>query len=131
MDIMNRKETIMKWINARERDNEKPMPCIFYITVPRFLEGTLSDDENIKEILNILDKYNIEWMNVDTISGAYNLNRDWIETEDIPCYIEYCGVYPTKWDIEDIVKLESLEYEGKIMINVLWHPEEDKYIPNH
>ena len=129
---MSRVDLISEWIEKRMNDGEKPMPCIFQITIPKFLEDErLEDDENIKVLTNIFDKYGIDWQSVDTIGGAFNLNRDWIETKDIPCYIEYCGVYPVKWDVEDVATLEELDYDGKVIIKVLWHPEDGKFIPNN
>lgn len=127
-----RAKQILFFIKERNDNGEKPMPCIFNITTPK-LTGMyqLKNDENIKMITNILDKYNIYWQTVDTVPGSYNLNRDWIETKDIPCYIEYDGVYPTEWDIEDVVTLEKMDREGKIIIQVTWHPEKDKYISNN
>lgn len=130
---MTREKIISGWIQSRKEDGQKPIPCIFDITIPKFLidfKDKLENNESIKIITDILDKYNIEWNKVDTIPGAFCLNKDWIETNDIPCYIEYCGVYPTEWDIEDVVTLEKLEYEGKIIIRVVWH-EDGKYIPNN
>lgn len=131
---MNRIDLISEWININKRMNygEEPTPCIFQITTPKFLEDErLEDDESIKVLTDIFDKYGIGWQRVDTIGGAFNLNRDWIETKDIPCYIEYCGVYPIKWDVEDVATLEKLDYDGKVIIKVLWHTEDEKFIPNH
>lgn len=132
MDRKDRKQMILNMIEERKNNNEKPMPCIFQITVPRYLEeSNLEDEEKVKLLTKLFDKYNIGWKCVDTIGGAYNLNREWIETSDILCYIEYCGAYPTEWDIDDVVTLEKMDYDGSIMIRVLWHPEEGKYIPNN
>lgn len=127
---MNRAETIYKWIEGRKVDGQKPISCIFYITVPNLLEN-ITEDKTIKNVVGILNKYNIEWNIVDTVPGSFNLNRDWIETSDINCYIEYCGCYPVEWDIDDVTELESLEYEGKIIIKVLWHQEDGTYVQNN
>lgn len=129
---MDRKELILEWIKTRRDNGEFSMPCMFQITTPKFMdEDGIENDKNIKILTDIFDKYGIEWQNVDTIGGAFNLNREWIETSNIPCYVEYCGVYPVEWDIEDVVTLEQLDCEGKVIIRVLWRPEEDVYIPNH
>ena len=129
---MSREVEILSYINSRKKANEKPMPCIFDITVSNISEEEgLYSNESISILTDIFDKYGIEYQQVDTVEGSFNLNRDWIETKDIPCYIEYCGVYPINWDIKDVVTLEQLEYTGKVIIKVTWHPEEDKYIPNH
>lgn len=128
---MERKNMILNWIKDRRDNGEKPTLCVFQITVPKLSEDdNLEDIENIKILTNIFSKYQIGWNCVDTVDGSFNLNREWIETKDIPCYIEYCGVYPADWDIEDIITLERMENEGNIIIRVLWHKEE-KYIPNN
>lgn len=132
MDRLDRKQIISTMINDRKSNNEKAMPCIFQITIPKYFEeSNLENDNNIKALIDIFDKYDIEYKSVDTIGGSFNLNREWIETSDILCYIEYCGVYPIEWDVEDIVLLEKLDYDGIVVIKVLWHPEDGKYIPNH
>lgn len=130
--MKNRKEEILGWIKARKENNQKPYNCVFQITIPKFeIYESIENNKYIKEVIGILEKYNIKWNSVDSIGGAFCLNRDWIETSDIPCYVEYCGVYPTEWDIEDVVRLEQLEYNGDIIIKVLWHMEDGKYIANN
>ena len=124
-------EFILKLINSRKNRGQKPIKCLFDITTPRFIEGRIEDDETMKEVISILNKYNIRWNTVDTIPGSFCLDREWVEVLDIPCYIEYSGVYPVEWDIEDIYRLEQLEYEGKIMIHVRWHRDDGGYEPNH
>lgn len=122
--------------NRRKEAGEEPTNCIFNVTIPKFVtydskSGSLETDENIKVVTDIFDKYGIEWQSVDTVEGSFNLNRDWIETTtDIPCYIEYCGVYPVNWSPEDCRTLEKLDYQGKVIINVMYHID-GKYIPNH
>lgn len=118
--------------NQRKEAGEEPTNCIFNVTVPRFSNSSpLEKDENIKVITDLFDKYGIEWQSVDTVEGSFNLNRDWIETTtDIPCYIEYCGVYPVNWSPEDCRTLEKLDYRGDVIIQVLYHID-GKYIPNH
>ena len=129
---MNKKELVLSWINARKQDNEKPINCIFQFTTPKYHSRLeLEKDDNICKLTNILDKYDIKWDCVDTISGSYNLNRDWIETTDIPCYVEYPGVYPVDWDIEDVLTLENMDYDGKLIIKVLWHTDDGKFVSNH
>lgn len=129
---MNR-ELIKNSIQARKINNEVPTPCVFQITTPRLMseEERLETNEHIAKVISLLEKYGIEWREVDTIEGAFNLNREWIESSDIPCYIEYTGVYPTDWDVDDIATLAEMDARGDIMISVLWHTSPDKYIPNH
>ena len=129
---INRISEIKNFIDSRKNDNQEPMPCLFYFTTPQlYLYKEIKDDEYIKEIKKILKKYNIEHRWVDTVPGEYCLNRDWLEAKGIPCYIEYCGVYPTNWDIEDVARLEELNYSGKLMVRVVWNPRKDEYIDNN
>lgn len=72
---------------------------------------------------------------VDTIAGCWNLNDNWYELDGVEAVVEYCGVYPVKWTIEDVVLLEKLYYNRDIYINVLWKRENEdgtiSYIPNN
>lgn len=128
---MTRAETIKGWISSR-KERQTPTNCIFDISIPYYSDEMPSLDtyEPIKTVIKLLEKYNIQWTEINTVPGTYNLNKPWLETTDIPCYIEYNGVYPANWDIDDIVTLESLEYNGDIIIRVSWHID-DEYIPNH
>lgn len=49
--------------------------------------------------------------------------------------VEFCGVYPVEWDINDVVLLEELYYNRDIYIKVFWKKESEdgtiKYIPNN
>ena len=89
----------------------------FYITTPKIFGE--DNDENIKELLKIFDKYNIGYSKVDTVYDFFDLNREWYMT-DIPieCSREYSGVYPVNWEISDVIKLKELDEEGKIIILV-------------
>lgn len=120
------------WIGNRVKDNEIAK-CMFDITVPK-LEEMLYENEYIKEVCAMLDKYGIKHMKVDTIPGSFNLDRDWIETDSstpIECAIEYPGAYPINWDIEDVVMLEKMDQNGDIIIRVMWITEDGKFVQNH
>lgn len=124
--IMNRLDNLKEMIQARIEDNE--------LTNCQFLISKTTDEKYVKEIIDIFDKYEIEYGRVDTLSGAFNLNRDWVQTDSgkspIPCAVEFCGVYPANWDIEDVFKLVELEEEGKVIIMV-YYIDDDKLIPNN
>lgn len=122
-----RAETIREWIEARKERGEITK-CMFYITVPK--RTNLIKDETIKKIEGILVKNNIAHGHVDTVCGAWNLNRDWIETGEIDCIVEYCGVYPVNWDIDDVVEFERMECDGEIIVLVDWIVD-GKHIPNN
>lgn len=52
---MDRKSLILKWIKDRKDIGEKPTPCVFQITVPKFSEDSnLQNGESIKVVTNIL-----------------------------------------------------------------------------
>ncbi len=125
--MTKREETIQEWINARKERGEITR-CMFYITVPK--DTSLLKDETIKKIEGILDRNRVSHGRVDTVCGAWNLNRDWIETGEIDCIVEFCGVYPVDWEIGDVAEFERMETEGEIIALVDWI-EDEKHIPNH
>ena len=127
MAIEERAEAIRKWIDTRKERNEITK-CMFYITVPKNTD--LHEDEVIKKVEAILNKHNVSYGYVDTVCGAWNLNRDWIETDSVDCIVEFCGVYPVDWDIYDVVEFERMETEGEIIVMVDWVKDEE-HIPNH
>ena len=126
--MRKRTEVIQEWIDARRERGEAATKCMFYITVPK--DTDLYKDETIKKIEGILDKNHVSHGHVDTVCGVWNLNRDWIETGEIDCIVEFCGVYPVDWDLEDVVEFERMETDGEIIALVDWI-EDGKHIPNH
>lgn len=122
-----RMEIIRNWINARKEDNEVTR-CIFYITVPKYTD--ILKDETMKKVEAMLERNNVTCNRIDTVSGAWNLNRDWIETGKMDCIVEFCGVYPIKWNMKDVVEFERMENDGEILVLVDWI-QDGKYIPNH
>jgi hypothetical protein len=81
--------------------------------------GSITELPVAKKIIKILEKYDIAWHIVDTVTGAYDLNRPYIEFKNpIPAVIEYSGVVPLNWDIDDIYTLTYLNYSGEVMIHV-------------
>lgn len=123
-----RKDMIKNCINTRKEKGELT-PCVFYIS-PADSRTSIYDNPITRKISLMLNKYHISHGFCDTVSGSYNLNRDWIETDIIDCAIEYCGAYPANWDIDDILELEDMEYSGQIIIQVAWKID-GKYELNH
>lgn len=132
--------TIKDWIDARVEANETTS-CFFYITTP-FTQYSCDIIEVpiIKKITAMLERNGIEkfgsdgphWTFCDTISGAFNLNREWIEVGPIDCAVEFCGVYPVNWNIEDVVEFEMMEEAGQILVQVFWVDKDNKnFVPNH
>lgn len=118
-------ENIAERVEAKETNQ-----CIFDIRINGF-KGNIYGDPAIKEITDILDRNGVEWQCVDTVSGAWNLNHDWIETSVMECAIEYSGVYPVNWkDANDIALLEYMVNMGYIYINVMVYDEKGKLHPN-
>ena len=103
--------------------------CMFDITVPWEIIDK-DKDERFFEIKEILDRNNVTYGFVDTVPGSWNLNDDYLETDKIECIVEYCGVYPVHWNINDVVRLEELHNAGKLVINVCIVDEAGNYIPN-
>lgn len=100
-------------IQARIEDNELT-PCVFYVS-------KTVDSKYVQEVKTMFDKYGIPNREVDTLEGAFNLNRDWIETDKnfaIPCAVEYCGCYPANWEIDDVLRLVELEESGLIQLRI-------------
>ena len=102
----------------------------FYISTPKVTDEGGLDKENpaLKEIESVLDKYNVTYTEVDNVSGAWNLNKEWLETGKMECAVEYTGVYPVNWELKDILRLEEMYNHGELIINVMvrnhngWEP---------
>lgn len=127
MQIEKRKQEVQEWINDRVKAGQTTK-CVFYITSPKRM--CLKTNEAIKEINAILDRNQVTHGYVDTYTGAWNLNRDWIETGEIECAVEFCGVYPVNWNMDDVVQLEMMESSGLLTIMVDWVVD-GKRIPNN
>lgn len=125
--MKNRTEIIQEWINERKEKNEITK-CVFSITIPKC--ENLHKNKVIDKIEKILEKNLVTYRYVDTVCGSWNLNRDWIESGKMNCIVEYCGVYPIDWDIDDVVEFERMETNGEIVVFVDW-VENDQYVPNH
>ncbi len=132
---MDRADEIKMYIKDRMEYNEKPFLVKFYISTPAFncCYGDLNRDENIKKALDILEKNKVKYTSCDTYPGTFNLNQEWICFDDpIEAIVEFCGVYPIHWDINDVVEFEKLIIDGKIIVMVDWYDEEGNYIgQNH
>ena len=121
-----RKNEIQNMIADRLADNNT-VNCLFQILLLK---------EESKDILeNLLKRNGYETYTVDTVEGCWNLNDDWYEIDNVESIVEFGGVYPVKWNINDVVLLEELYYNRDIYINVFWKKENEdgtiQYIPNH
>ena len=119
--MKERESILLGWIKRRTKDNETTK-CRFDITVPK-LVNNLDSNKFIKEVCSLFDKYGIRYIKADTMPGAFNLNREWIETDDstpIECAIEYPGAYPVE-----------MEQNGDIIVRVSWFTKDGYVILNH
>lgn len=120
---------IKEWIKNRVEDKETNT-CFWGIRVNGFY-GNIYSDPKIKEITDILDRNGVEWQACDNMSGAWNLNHDWIETKEMECAIEYCGVYPVNWkDVKDIAWFEFMVNAGYLYIHVMVKDKDGKWVNN-
>lgn len=122
-----RAEYIQNMIDSRKEKGET-RSCIFYITVPK--NTNIRKDPVIQKVEEMLDRNHVTHGHVDTVEGTWNLNRDWVQTDPMDCIVEYCGVYPTGWEINDVEELERMENDGEILVMVDWIVG-GEYIPNH
>lgn len=123
------KTEIKKCIDNRKANNETNQ-VIFYITCPK-LDINLYHDETLEKVKGILEHNHVKYTYVDTVPGSWNLNRDWIETELMECAIEYSGVYPINWNLDDIIIFEELENQGQIIVLATIKTAGGEYVPNH
>lgn len=126
MNSEDRKNEIQNMITNRLANNDT-VNCLFHILLLK---------KESKDILEELLKRNgYETYTVDTVEGCWNLNDDWYEFDNVESIVEFCGVYPVKWNINDVILLEDLYYNRNIYIKVSWKKENEdgtiKYIPNH
>ncbi len=118
MNIKREAKIIDNMIKTRENYTL----CRFYISLSDGRKDIrYSKDRNLRKVLDILKKHNVEYHLVDTVDGTYNLNRDFYETDIMICAVEYGGVYPVKWDCRDTALFEYLEFTGKIIVLVAWY----------
>lgn len=126
---MDREKLVSNLIKHRVESGET-CKCIFQFTTPK-LHMSLRNSDVIKEMSNILTKYGIDYNFVDTVCGSYNLNRDWMETGEIECCVEYPGVYPVGWDIKDVLYLEKMDIDGNLIVLVQVKDKNGHWMPNN
>lgn len=125
------KKSILNMREDRKNSGEQPYKVLFNFAVPGHSGSGLLDTPAMMKVQEIFQKYGKKIYTCDTMAGDYNLNRDWAEVQgDVDCFVEFCGVYPVDWDIDDVVTIDEMEHNGEIMIHVDWHVG-DKYVPNH
>lgn len=129
--FQQRCQEIKGWIDTRV-ENSCCTKCYFYVTVPsKSYSVHITEVPILKKVIKMAEAVGIKTTFCDTIEGAFNLNRDWIEIGPMDCGVEFCGVYPITWNIEDVVEFEMMENSGQIIVQVFWVDSEGKFIPNH
>lgn len=83
------------------------------------------ENRDIRRIEDILSEYNIDSRITYEDEGSFNLNRQWLETDVIDCFIYDYGVYPIDWKVEDLQVLEELDYRGKLIVRYYLKEEDD------
>lgn len=119
-------------IQSRKRRNEVTN-AIFYITTSKAVydEEELMSNNAFQEAIGLLKKYMGEknYIRVDSVEGCWDLNRVWYKFSNIPCGVEYSGVYPLDWEWEDVKRLVELIDSGAIWITVkVWDRKDKNYI---
>ena len=127
--MKTRCKEIQSWIDAR-KEKDQTSKMVFYITVP-CVNINVYKDKMMQFVSEMLDRNNVEYNFVDTVPAAWNLNRDWIETDPVESIVEYCGVYPVNWCIDDVVTLEELKSTGEIVVLAFDITKDGVCVPNH
>lgn len=105
---------------------------IFQVTTPKiYTNSDVAEDEVIKKVTDLFDKYNICWHTCDTIAGSFSLNQEWIEmVNEIEMDVEWDKVEAVNWTKEDIDMFTELAFSGKIIVRV-YEVKDGKYILNN
>ena len=116
---MNRKEEIRNVISK-----SKITYATRYSVSPLKSNIKIKEDKNMNKVIELLDKYSIAYMiaqerDTTTFTRPYNLKREQLTTDFIETVSDTEGVYPLRWNIKDILKLDKLEKTGKVILNVI------------
>lgn len=114
----------IKSIENRISEGKLPDRIILKFSPPE-VSWKFLENKYIKQIRDILFEYNIESRITYEDKGSFNLNRQWLETDVIDCFVYDYGVYPIGWKAEDLQILEDLDYKGKLIIRYFFKNEGD------
>jgi hypothetical protein len=114
-------ERIQKWIDERMKDNDYGQVLFSVLVLDPAYEKQV-----VELIKRNYPKYNI----CDTKLGCWCLNDDWYEFY-ADAITEYCGGYPIRWNIADVVFLEELYLRRKIYIDAAWVTKDGHLRPIH
>lgn len=114
-------ERIQKWIDDRMKDNDYGK-VLFSVLV--------LDPAYEKQVVELIKRNYPKYIICDTKLGCWCLNDDWYEFY-ADAITEYCGVYPIRWNIADVVFLEELYLRRKIYIDAAWVTKDGHLRPIH
>lgn len=114
-------ERIQKWIDERMKDNDYGQ-VLFSVLV--------LDPAYEKQVVELIKRNYPKYTRCDTKLGCWCLNDDWYEFY-ADAITEYCGVYPIRWNIADVVFLEELYLRRKIYIDAAWVTKDGHLRPIH
>ena len=100
-----------------DRMNKETLFCVFYFSAAAN-KVNINESEAIERIIEILEKYEINYNICSGVENAFNIGRKWITTMPIECYVESTGVYPIDWSTEELVTLQTLDENGEIIIMI-------------
>lgn len=120
----SRIESVIKSMESKLSRGEIPNKVVLKFSPPEVSWKFLEND-SIRQIRDILSEYNIDSKITYEDKGSFNLNRQWLETDGIDCFIYDYGVYPVDWNVEDLQILENLDYSGKLIIRYFIKNEGD------
>lgn len=100
-----------------DKANKETLFCVFYFSAAAN-KTNICESEAIEKIVEILEKYEINYNICSDVENAFNIGRKWVTTMPIECYVESTGVYPIDWAIEDLVTLQNLDENGETIIMI-------------
>lgn len=103
-------ERIQTWIDERMKDNDYGQVLFSVLVLDPAYEN---------QVVELIKRNYPKYTRCDTKLGCWCLNDDWYEFY-ADAITEYCGVYPIKWNIADVVFLEELYIRRKIYIDAAW-----------
>lgn len=114
-------ERIQKWIDERMKDNDYGQVLFSVLVLDPAYEN---------QVVELIKRNYPKYTRCDTKLGCWCLNDDWYEFY-ADAITEYCGVYPIRWNIADVVFLEELYLRRKIYIDAAWVTKDGHLRPIH
>ena len=114
-------ERIQEWIDERMKDNDYGKVLFSVLVLDPAYEN---------QVVELIKRNYPKYTRCDTKLGCWCLNDDWYEFY-ADAITEYCGVYPIKWNIADVVFLEELYLRRKIYIDAAWVAKDGHLRPIH